>query len=451
MAALGRAGTLLSFSFSWREPSMKLTKLNIHGYRDVAPGTQLVFSPSLNLVVGENGTGRTTLLDLLSRVLASDFSGLIREEFSLEYTLSFPGMELHVRVRNARPSAAAPTGGASREDLALLPPRSQEKGPELEPFMELSIQLESPSTLLVMRSDAVGVSWEVDGQPAYSQTMHWSLLDRTVWVVLFMTAQRLEPELRERLKELLRRTFLMAPARFDESLGMFQQMGTTQYGMELRGEEVFPLGLMSLPRWLPGLLRDRTEQALSAGFIDIRHDELEQGFLARFVSLAGFTAGKFRVELLKQRSYEGGERLEFGHFGCGFTRRDGSVLSQEQLGHGQKRLLSFLYYLDLNEDFVIADELANGLHPRLVEACLRHLSPRQSFVTSQNPATFEHVPLGSAEEVRASLIHCGTALQDGREWKVWSNPTPETATRLFGAYQRGDTPLGTLLRQHGLW
>ncbi|MGZ3461073.1 MAG: AAA family ATPase, partial [Archangium sp.] len=140
-----------------------------------------------------------------------------------------------------------------------------------------------------------------------------------------------------------------------------------------------------------------------------------------------------------------------GHFGFGFTRRDGSVLSQEQLGHGQKRLLSFLYYLDVNEDFVIADELGNGLHPRWVEACLRSLGRRQVFLTSQNPLLFEHVPLASAEEVRASLIHCENALHEGRERKAWSNPAAETAARLFGAYQRGDTPLATLLRTHGLW
>ncbi|WP_037585017.1 radical SAM protein, partial [Stigmatella aurantiaca] len=39
-----------------------------------------------------------------------------------------------------------------------------------------------------------------------------------------------------------------------------------------------------------------------------------------------------------------------------FTRPDGSSLTQAQLGDGQKRLLSFLYYLDVHEDFVIADE-----------------------------------------------------------------------------------------------
>lgn len=430
---------------------MKLTRLRIHRYRDVVPGTALEFGPTLNLVLGDNGSGRTTLLELLSRVIAADFSGLLSEEFSLEYDLTFPGMALHIAVRNTLPAEVTGREGGAPETSALMPLRTPTATVQLHPAMELTLRLAAPATELVMRADAEGVAWEVDGQPDYSQKMHWSLLDRTVWVVLFLTAQRLAPEHKERLKELLRRTFLLAPARFDEALGTFQQIGTTQYAMEMRGEEVFPLGLMSLPTWLPGLLRERAAQAVPAGFLDIRHDELERGFLARFVALADFQAGRFRVKLLDRRSYEGGGRLEFGHFGCVFIRRDGTVLTLEQLSHGQKRLLSFLYYLDVNEDFVIADELATGLHPRWVEASLGELGSRQSFLTSHNPVLFEHVPLSSAEQARTSIIHCQLRPHEGREFKAFSNPSPEQAEQLFAALQRGDTPPGKVLRTLGLW
>jgi hypothetical protein len=157
------------------------------------------------------------------------------------------------------------------------------------------------------------------------------------------------------------------------------------------------------------------------------------------------------VELLGKRSYEGGGRLEFGRFGFSFLRRDGSGVSHEHLSHGQKRLLSFLYHLDVNEDFIIADELASGLHPRWVEACVRELDDRQSFLTSQNPVLFEHFALGSVEDVRTSLIHCELRPREGREQRVWCNPSAETAAKLFRAYREGSTPLATLLRTHGLW
>jgi energy-coupling factor transporter ATP-binding protein EcfA2 len=430
---------------------MKLTKLKIHRYRGVAPGTELLFSPAFNLVVGRNGTGRTTLLELISRVLSSDFSGLIHEEFSLEYELALAGMEIHVVARNEQRSGAPAPPRVSREGAKLVSLRAPELVAEFAPLIEATLRLEAPAARLVMRADASGLFCEVEGQKGYARRMQWSALDRTVWTLLFMAAQYIDREMKERLKELLRRTFLLAPSRFDEALGMFEHIGRIQYAMEMRDEEVFPLGLMALPTWMPGWLRQRVEQEPPAEAIELRHDELPRSFLARFVAMAGFAAGKLRLEVVEKRTYENGGRVGFGEFSFHFTRPDGSELTQAQLGHGQKRLLSFLYYLDVNEDFAVADELASGLHPLWVAACLRELGERQAFLTSQSPLLFEHVSLGSTADFRTSLLLCGVGLHEGREQLVWSNPTAEQAERLSAAHRVGDLSLGELLRAHGLW
>jgi hypothetical protein len=434
---------------SSEEPhAMKLTRLVVHHYRNVTPGTELVFSPSLNLVLGENGTGRTTLLDLLSTVVGSDFSGHIHEAFSLEYDLALPGMKLHVRARNEPASAAPEPEAPARKGSELLPLRVPvAEGPGLRARIEVDLRLTSPSAHVVMRADNDGIDCEVDGESVWSRAMHWSLLDRSVWTLLFMTAQYIGQDMKERLKDLLRRTFLLAPQRFDEALGMFERIGHIRYAMEARDGEVFPLGLMALPTWMPGWLREQVEREAPPDVLELRHDALERGFLARFVALAGFAAGTFRVEVLEKRSFENGGRVGFGGFGFHFTRRDGRGLSHAELGFGQKRLLSFLYYLDVNEDFAIADELANGLHPRQVEACMRELGARQVFLTSQNPLPFEHPLFSSAEELRASLLLCGAE----PERITWANPSREAAEKLFDAYRLGARPLAVLLREQGLW
>ncbi len=423
---------------------MKLTRLVIHHYRGVSPGTELVFSPSLNLVLGENGTGRTTLLELISTVIGSDFSGLIHETFSLEYDLTFPGMKLHVFVRNEQTAAPPEPDEPPRKGSALLHLRSpQTGGSGLHPRIEVDLRLTSPAARLVMRADEAGIDCKRDGEADWSRTMHWSLLDRSVWTLLFMTAQYIDKDMKERLKELLRRTFLLAPQRFDESLGMFERIGGIRYAMEVRDGEVFPLGLMALPTWMPAWLREQVEREAPPDVLELRHDALERSFLARFVGLADFASGTLRVEVQEKRSFENGGRVGFGGFGFHFTRRDGQGLSHAELGFGQKRLLSFLYYLDVNEDFAILDELANGLHPRWVESCMRELGTRQVFLTSQNPLPFEHPLFSSAEELRSSLLLCGTT--------SWSNPTWAAAGALFDAYRLGARPLGALLREQGLW
>lgn len=429
---------------------MKLTKLEILRYRGVAPGTQLVFGPSFNLVLGEHGTGKSALLDLISLLLTSDFSGLMQEELSLRYGITLPGMALRISVRNERRSATSEPAHASPERSALLFLGAPEVAPEFEPVVEVELQLDSPATQLVMHADSTCMAWEVDGKPGHSQSMQWALLGRSVWVLLFLASQYLETELKDRLKALLRRTFLLGPSRFDELLGTFGQIGTIRYAMEMHGDEVFPLGLMALPSWLPGWLRERVQGQPSASAIDIGHEDVKQSFLAKFVALAGFTAGTFRVELIENRAFEDGGRVGFGRFGFRFTRRDGSAISEAELSHGQKRLLSFLYYLDVNADFAVADELASGLSARWVEACLSEIGDRQSFLTSHNPLLYEHVPLASLRDLRSSLILCRRELDGGRERCLWSNPEPELAQKLSSARQGGSPSLADLLRAHGL-
>ncbi len=428
---------------------MKLTRLTLHRFRDVPPGTELVFSPAFNVLLGDNGTGRTTLLELIAQVLGADFSSLAREEFSLDYSLVHPGMEIHISVRNTKGRPVPDAPGGDPEQGTLLSLRTPEESQDFAPSFELVLVLTGPAARLVMHADGSRVAWEVDGQTVYSVPMGgWDLLQRSVWTVFLMTVHRLKPEVGERLKALRSRVFLMAPSRFPEGVELFERLGTLRYALEVRDGMLFPLGLMSLPTWLSGLIRERVEQERPSDAIELHHTEAPERFLARFVALAGFSAGTLRMEVL-DREVEG--RVEFGRLGFRFTRHDGSVLSQAELGYGQKRLLSFLYALDVNEDFIIADELANGLHPSKVEVCLRGLGDRQAFFTSQNPLVFEHVPLGSAEEARRSLILCATGLQAGRQRVLWSNPVPEAAERLQDAWQRGTASLAEVLRAQGLW
>ncbi|RKH46889.1 ATP-binding protein [Corallococcus sp. AB050B] len=427
---------------------MKLSRLQVHHYRGLAPDTVLTFGPGLNVVVGATGSGRTTLLELVSAVLCSDFSGLLREPFALEYALRFDALTVDVAVRNEPPAALPATAGEGGPGDALaLPPGALAHG--LMPSIVATVRWDAAEDArLVMRASATGFACEVAGAEGFSKRMRWSVLDRSVWTLLFMAAQYLERGVKDRLKDLLRETFLLAPPRFDEALGMFEHIGAIRYAMEQRGEELFPLGLMALPTWMPGWLREQVEREPVPPSLLLRHDAMPRGFLARFVTLAGFASGTLSVDVTETTPLSQGGRLGFSGFRFAFTRVDGTPVTQEQLGHGQKRLLSFLYYLDVHEDFVIADELADGLHPDLVRACVQDLGARQSFVTSQNPLLFEHLAFASAEALRASLIRCEPGGGGQGPWR-WTQPTPEEAARWFDAYRAGAVPLGAVLRAQG--
>src|SRR5277367_5401685 len=82
---------------------MKLRRLKIEKFRSVAKYAELSFSDGINVLLGQNGTGKTTLLELISMVVRSDFSTLAKEEFALEYELSVDEREsIVVVVKNER-------------------------------------------------------------------------------------------------------------------------------------------------------------------------------------------------------------------------------------------------------------------------------------------------------------------------------------------------------------
>ncbi|HWO19627.1 MAG TPA: AAA family ATPase [Kofleriaceae bacterium] len=80
---------------------LKLRRLRVEKFRSLAKETELLFSDGINVLLGQNGTGKTTLLELISMVVRSDFRALAEEEFAVEYELSMREAEsLIVIVRN---------------------------------------------------------------------------------------------------------------------------------------------------------------------------------------------------------------------------------------------------------------------------------------------------------------------------------------------------------------
>lgn len=68
---------------------MYLSKLSIHNFRIFSNQTEIEFSKGLNLLVGENGCGKSATIDAIRALLnESDFSrrGISEEDFYVDYS-----------------------------------------------------------------------------------------------------------------------------------------------------------------------------------------------------------------------------------------------------------------------------------------------------------------------------------------------------------------------------
>jgi tetratricopeptide (TPR) repeat protein/CHAT domain-containing protein len=416
--------------------SVRLKYLKIEHYRYLAPGTRLVFNDTFNVLLGQNGTGKTTLLDLITRIVAGDFSSLKSEAFAIEYQLAYPGLTITAALAN---------------DAAKW-------------SSKLTVQIEGLPEAYTIAATPFGTTREISDQSASSTPIRLATpFDAGHFAgALLKVAEIVEPAYQEPLfaAAVLSAQFAENLFRFDEALGGFQIMTGTPpadrsgSGLSARFEftknhRLAPGLRAFLPAQLWSRLTALMPELLAAKGGRLPHTEVD--FLKKAVDIMHFKEAEMSLRLQKKDVNAGVERLIYGDFEFLFTLRDGSIINQNDLSYGQKRLLAFLYYVAANEHILVADELVNGLHHEWIETCRDEIESRQSFLTSQNPLLLDFLFFSSADDVRKTFILCRQEDRDGRSTMVAENLSEEEAEAFYRAYQTEVQHVSEILRSKGLW
>ncbi|NTX66078.1 AAA family ATPase [Myxococcus sp. CA051A] len=415
---------------------LKLQWLQVHQFRSVNPGTRLSFSPSFNVLLGRNGTGKTLLLDLLAAVASSDFTAMALEPFELEYALSADTGRITVRVRNVPVMPQdGPAGSGLSMDIVVSPRDMAWPLVIRREGLQVTVSREGDTSLVVQERLAPEVAGRL-----------WLVLmsGGIAWVEKTGEGTATVEPLLAMAREV---SALAGLSRFDEGLAYFEQLYQVELRLSRRAEGVLATGTgLASEALLDGLRRLAAAQWGSARYV-VPSDAVP--FLRDASRLLGFTSAEASLvplEASPEGKYEsltlGGLELDF--LGPGDTR-----VSARQLGHGQKRLLALQHYLARARAVVVVDEVAHSLHPQLVRASVEPLKGRQSFFTSQSPVLMDLLAFESAEHVRASLVVCRREEDTGL--LTWEDPSPEVAERLFTASAAAPGQMGALLQAQGLW
>ncbi len=125
---------------------------------------------------------------------------------------------------------------------------------------------------------------------------------------------------------------------------------------------------------------------------------------------------------------------------------------EQDLSFGEKRVLSFMAYLNANPHIIIADELMNGLHHSLGVALLNEIGDRQAFLATHEPVLMDNIDFESADELRRSLIHCERNPDPKGPPFIWSQIDEAKAERMFRDYRVDSLLQGhELLKDWGIW
>jgi hypothetical protein len=399
----------------------KLTKLSIKKFRNVAP-TTLEFRPGINVLLGKNAAGKTTLLRLLSTAVGVGDSALQDDVFDVSYYASSTSFEFEHTLTKTRVNAPA---------LALAPER---------PVREGFSSLQRTESLIFEKNGAVILRAEIlSNEIVLERAGKRRRVERPFpgppFLSLFFALHENDPEAVD-LADAIFFTQIECAGRMDESLERFNTLLTLDMTREEPGNRL-DWNIDSIPTSMYKL-GPIPEEGTSATF--------PLAFLDRAARVLGYesASARFDVERLRPDPSRQTLRLSNPRF---FFKRPGEEVSHDLLSYGQKRLLAFFAHADASRDLVIADELVNGLHHEWISACLEEIGDRQAFLTSQNPLLLDFLRFDNADEVRRTFILCE---RDGAQL-VWRNPTEEEAESFFLAYQTGIQRVSDILLTKGFW
>jgi len=428
---------------------VRLKWLKIEKYRNVAPGTELHFSNRFNVLLGKNGTGKTTLLRLLAMIVADELTPLAESPLEFSYGLALDVAHIDVEVKNEQ---REPAGG-----LGL---------PQFAWWYRVSFRPTLGST-----------SWEIRATQNGAELTQWAnnkrnqkplnllpspFIDRFLLALFPWFEANTVPHDSdyEALKSAWETVYEIDVARFDEGLGGFAAL--TEVSPNPAGKDLRPAGVTIAAEVSGKMLSGALNFAPFEIWTAIKSKDLnetislgdsELSFLHKAIEAMSF---KDATMLMRRRKktvdpQRDMQRVSYVGFEFNFTLPDGAVIRHEDLSYGQKRLLSFLYYAAANPHIIIADELVNGLHYEWIETCLKEIQDRQSFLTSQNPVLVDLLPFESAEDVQRSFILCSYEMHGDRGQMVWQNMSAPKADAFYRAYETQALQVSEILQTHGLW
>ncbi len=422
-------------------PRLRLRSLKVHAFRDVRPGTELRFGDGFHLILGKNGTGKSTLLELLGAVSTLNFRRPFFAEtpFHLEASLEIGSVALHIDLKRTFEAQRMGSRVAGQhidfppQDEAEMSVRADLAGVPIGQWLsvrtgeDLRIFQSDPETAAPPKSRSLKLPGGID-------PLTFSVGGALSYAAMVVKSGTLgvHPEAWNSFRHVSSLPGTGGP--FDEALGALHSMVGGQLTV-VRGAR-----FRSSSPWLPPPL-DFAGQGEPV-VLDLSTDPQ----LQRAVTCLGYESAK--VYFGPGATINVGWAYSSPSFQ--FFRNGKAVRRHDQLSFGQQRLFSFAWYLACNPDVAIADELVNGLHSDWIDWCVEAIGDRQCFLTSQNPLLVDAVPLTSEEDVRRGIILCEIAPDsDQLTWRQLDAGELDIVSRAL-AQSRLDL-LSDLLRALDLW
>lgn len=426
----------------------KLTTLTIRSLRYFVPNTTLKFGPCTNVLLGKNGVGKTSLLELVCNIMRSDFTAYQARKFDLEWTLESNGFVVRmVGTNNVEPPAVESMKSPNRKSSWTVRIDGYLAG---DPEQSLSVKLASDGEA---RAELCKKSLNVD----HSDLFRPGFLGHTMYQLSGVFEERgsIKTPIREACFRLASE-LLTASAnlkRYDEALGSYDLITSSgTEGASFNISKHKDSSFVQSSRFVPSKVCELTSRMDVGEEAQVTLGSDALPFLQAFRRLTSFDHVAMHLFIQKRQIATvevPWDTTQFGGFSFAIMSNR-TLFLHNALSFGEKRLLSFLYHAACVPELLIADEPVNGLHYEWIRECVQVASEpqRQSFVTSQNPLLLDHIsvqPGGRDLRPRFLMLSNRDSLHSVR------NMT-DAEEQMFGRYvSTAKAHVSEIMQDLGLW